>query len=286
MAISYADLKKFNDRHDPKTGRFAPKSGGALSGELKVAYDKEKVTYEMLGLDTAPLDDKYELLSVLNHGTTVNIGAMNDDVRRQTVDTVKKVVENYPMVKEAITSVQVGDKYDGYDYFEENPKVLASYNPNSGKLCFNPRFYDKKSSQSKEAEEIYQKSVEKGYHPEGTNFNSVVAHELGHAIDIYYNKTSNSPTSYSFDLKREVNYNLRQNDKDFNLFDTETLRKGLSDYATKDDAEFFAEAMAEYICSPSPRKIATAVGKAVDSRVASDKHFNREYKSIYNKEGE
>ena len=286
-----AVIQKFNPYHDPKTGRFTTAQGGGKAGtgimaniapELKAAYDKDMLEYEMLGLDPAPLNDKYELLAVLNPGTKVSIGAMNDDVRRQTVDTVKKVVEKYPMAKEAITRIQVGDVLSpdtmDLDYFKEHPKTMAYYNRDNGALCLNPALYNKKSARAKDIADIYQNTVDKGFHPQGTGFNAIIVHEMAHAIDNYYSQTSKA--NYAFEVKREVSYYMSKAKKDFSV---DAQVSGLSEYATFNVAEFFAEAIAEYVCSPNPREIATMVGKSVDQRMANDKHFKREYKSLYNK---
>lgn len=287
---SFSDtIQKYNPYHDPKTGRFTSAPGGGGSGivaniapGLKADYDKEVQTYTMLGLDPAPLNDKYELMAVLNPGTKVSIGGMNDEVRRQTVDAVKMVVEKYPMAKDAITKIQVGDTKNidtmDYNYFEEHPKAMAFYDRNSGALCLNPTLYDQKYSRSKELESIYQETVDSGFHPQGTNYNAIVVHEMAHAIDNYYTRTTN--TNYSAEVKREVSFYMNKTGQDFSIAEQ---RSGLSDYATVNEREFFAEAMAEYLCSPSPRAIATKVGQTLDRRVENDKYFKREYKNIYDK---
>lgn len=285
----FAIIQKFNPYHDPKTGRFTSSPGGASSGimanilpELKADYDKDMLTYEMLGLDPAPVHDKYELLAVLNPGTKVNIGAMPDDLRKQTVATVKQFIDKYPMAKEAITRIQVGDIKNAdtmdIDYFEDNPKTMAFYDRRNGALCLNPSLYDKKGKRSEQFAEAYQATVDKGYHPKGTDYNSVIVHEMAHAVDNYYSQTSKA--NYAFEVKREVGYYMSKAKKDFSI---QAQIDGLSEYATVDVAEFFAEAIAEYVCSPNPREIATLVGKSVDQRMNNDKYFKREYKNLYDK---
>lgn len=287
-AKSFSDtIKKFNPYHDPKTGRFttAQGSGGIMANiapGLKADYDKDMATYQMLGMDPAPLKEKYELLAVLNPGTKVSIGGMNDEVRRQTVDTVKKVVEKYPMAKEAITSIQVGAEIspgqEDMDRFKENPKTLAYYNRNTGALCLNPALYDKSGSRAKELADVYQNTVDKGYHPQGTDFNAIIVHEMGHAVDNYYSRANNE--NYSWDMKKEISFYMNRSGKSLSV---DAVKTGLSEYATYNEREFFAEAFAEYVCSPNPREIAMKVGQTLDRKVDNDKYFKRKYKSIYNK---
>ena len=42
------------------------------------------------------------------------------------------------------------------------------------------------------------------------------------------------------------------------------MKEDLSEYATKNAAEFFAEAFAEYMTSPNPRPLAIRFGKMLD----------------------
>lgn len=283
-------IRKFNKYHDPKTGRFTSAPGGSSSGimaniapEFKADYDKDKLTYEMLGLDPAPLDDKYELLAVLNPGSKVNIGAMPDDLRKQTVATVKQFIDKYPMAKEAITTITVGDH--GYtdtfddDYFKAHPKTMAFYNRENGVLCLNPSLYDKKSNRASKFEEVYRETVESGYHPKGTDHTSVIVHEMAHAIDNYYSTTNKA--NFAAEVKREVSFYASKTKKDFSV---NAQKTGLSEYAMVNEAEFFAEAIAEYFCSPSPREIATSVGQTLDRRMANDQRFKRKYENLYEAE--
>lgn len=274
-----AVIRKFNPYHDPKTGRFTSAAGGGgimanIAPGLKADYDKDMQAYEMLGLDPAPLKEKYELLAVLNPGTKVSIGGMNDEVRRQTVDTVKKVIEKYPMAKDAITSIQVGAEVspgqEDMDYFNENPTCMAYYNRRTGALCMNPALYNEKGGRSEEFAEIYQNTVDNGFHPKDTDFNSIVVHEMGHAIDNYYSVIEDR--NFSAEMKKEISFYMSRTGKPLTV---DAVKTGLSEYATYNELEFFAEAFAEYVCSPNPRGIAMKVGQTLDRKVANDKNFKK-----------
>lgn len=52
--------------------------------------------------------------------------------------------------------------------------------------------------------------------------------------------------------------------------DPGVIKKELSEYAAKDTAEFFAEAVSEYLCSPSPRPLAAEVGKILERILKND----------------
>lgn len=62
VAKSFEDVLKFNDRHDPKTGRFAPKNGGytAMSG-AEMAKNGVLDDSSYFGVRTLAPDEKYEV---------------------------------------------------------------------------------------------------------------------------------------------------------------------------------------------------------------------------------
>ncbi|MBR1673983.1 MAG: hypothetical protein IJ703_03380 [Eubacterium sp.] len=144
-----------------------------------------------------------------------------------------------------------------------------------------------------EFKKLYEFDVSKKHHPEGTDYNAVVVHELGHALDGYMTKKNMCNALYnqygiiwsSADVKKQVlddmgygldykikrreelknkGYTHRQiNDilkKEENMF----IEDHISGYATKNDNEFFAECFAEYLMSENPRQAATIFGNIIN----------------------
>lgn len=93
------------------------------------------------------------------------------------------------------------------------------------------------------------RDVMANWHPQGTGVpSSVITHEFAHQIDNFL-KDNN--------LRGKIN----------TIYATYTkadVVNGLCRYGSKNTAEFFAEAMTEYIHSATPREIAKTVGEAVD----------------------
>ena len=87
----------------------------------------------------------------------------------------------------------------------------------------------------------YKETIEKKFHPAGTDYNAIVAHELGHAIDHYLSEKKGH--AVSSDLLKTVSMQYQRAGK---RLDGETMTNELSGYATSNAREFFAEAMAEY----------------------------------------
>ena len=95
------------------------------------------------------------------------------------------------------------------------------------------------------------RNVKNGYHPIGCDtVKSVIDHEVGHQID------------YAVEL--------HNNKKMVSLYKSLTekqIEDGLSRYATKNINEFIAEGYAEYLNNPTPRDIATKIGKIIEEAV-------------------
>ena len=89
-----------------------------------------------------------------------------------------------------------------------------------------------------------------GFHPQNcTGPDSIIYHEVGHLIDDLCGITSSIEFAM---LYRSLSYN--------------DILTGLSEYATTSPQEFVAEAFAEYMCSPTPRKISVDVYNLIQSK--------------------
>lgn len=151
----------------------------------------------------------------------------------------------------------------------------------NGLVQVNPNKYNNWQSISRQ----YEYDVETGWHPYGTTAESVVTHEIGHAIDgllarerILGGVTASGEYRYaSSTLKNTIMKRAAKLDEDIadNMeFDkmvgngTEAVSMSVSRYATKNNQEWFAECFAEYITSANPRVVATEFGKELEKLVA------------------
>ncbi|MBQ9369546.1 MAG: hypothetical protein IJU10_00555 [Clostridia bacterium] len=78
---------------------------------------------------------------------------------------------------------------------------------------------------------------------------SVVYHEIGHLLD--YLLSINEDPAF-------MNY--------YESFSKDEIRRNVSYYAATNAREFFAEAFAEYMCNPSPRKVARQIGEYIEKK--------------------
>ena len=129
----------------------------------------------------------------------------------------------------------------------------------------------------------YERDVSLGWHPVGTTAESIVTHEIGHAIDgllaregVLGGVTASGEYRYaSSSLKATVMKRAAKLDPDLaDLMAADKAWKGsqavsehVSQYATKNPQEWFAECFAEYITSASPRVVASEFGKELERLV-------------------
>lgn len=78
---------------------------------------------------------------------------------------------------------------------------------------------------------------------------SIFYHEVGHLLD-YLCGVNSDPTFRRY----------------YEGFSKDQIKRGVSEYAATNAYEFFAEAFAEYMCSPGPRPIARYVGEYIQRK--------------------
>ena len=180
-----------------------------------------------------------------------SILSIDDEVFHGTAETVKKMTDKYPVLKDAIKELVV-------DEITEEGGVYAAYDRGYQKMILYKQYYGDKAK----LENAYQKDLAGKYHPAGTDHNALVAHEMAHALDFYISSKKNR--DMSSELMKTVAMQYQRAGK---KFDGKTIMEELSAYAAKDSREFFAEAMAEYVMSDNPRTIAKIVGQHVDRMI-------------------
>lgn len=207
----------------------------------------------------------------------VEMSGLQYDTADMIFGSYKTVLNKYPELKGQLASF----KYDG-----AKGNAYASCRTLTGEIQTHKMFanYDK-------LVQNYASDVAAGFHPVGTDHNSIIVHELGHALDGYMTKKkllgadynsygvlhSASQTAKDMTLKflgfdrqeiaielKSQGLTLSQRRDILNEREKEFIAEHISKYAAENEKEFFAECFAEYVTSDKPREAAKIFGKIID----------------------
>lgn len=252
--------KKFDETESLK--QIVKDLKAALSGkEAKAVRQVEKNLAAKTGI---PIDK-------------VEMSGLQYDTADMIFGSYKTVLNKYPELKGQLASF----KYDG-----AKGNAYASCRTLTGEIQAHKMFanYDK-------LVQNYASDVTAGFHPVGTDHNSIIIHELGHALDGYMTKKkllgadynsygvlhSASQTAKDMTLKflgfdkqeiaielKSQGLTLSQRRDILNEREKEFIAEHISKYAAENEKEFFAECFAEYVTSDKPREAAKIFGKIID----------------------
>lgn len=194
------------------------------------------------------------------------------DSAKAIAASYEQVFTKYPQLKGKIAAPDAsprGMRYGTYAW---------CFTRRNGKVQVNPNMFNdwQKISRS------YERDVRSGWHPKGTTAESIITHEIGHAIDGLlaregvlggYTKSGEFRHASS-SLRSTIMKRASKEDesiKDYLDFKYDkkwgmekAVRDNVSEYATKNPREWFAEAFAEYITSANPRIVARELGKELE----------------------
>ena len=276
-------VEKFNPYHDSK-GRFATANGYASftvrtkdpkkqhMADMAIAREKERAAAAEAAAKPkftfTPAKTKKEAVAYAqselgftkaSYGTKLDIDTIN-----HINEQVARVQHQYPEVKGAVQVLktttagcyaQIRTCADGTMSFEVGSNLYG-------------RGMDY-------VRQSYDRDVNSGFHPAGTDANSIVFHEYGHVLANISAKgqlgisAKGKVANYNDQSKYITNRRSRSTEKEW-LFEAakstgskpSELMKNVSRYAQKNPAETFAESFAEVMCSANPRQDAVAMVKA------------------------
>ena len=284
-------VEKYNPYHDSK-GRFTS-AGNATSftfrdesglawneKNVQRAIDREKKRTAGGNSDGDAKRKQAEddLRSVLKEGAVVKFDGMDAELAQETTATIKRVIEKYPSCKDAFAGFTTEDTDKGT--FTEKDSAMACFSEGTKMVHLNNEYYGNKEHFA----ERVNVAIEKQFHPLGTDYNSVVVHEMGHAIDSYVSEKI-------FDIwdlaggKRvstEIwNADIDKAKKKGQPMTGKSIRESLSGYASKNPAEYLAEGFSEALCSSNPRPTAKSILKRVENRISKAEKKAEESKSFW-----
>lgn len=157
----------------------------------------------------------------------------------QVMDAVKKTYDDYGMPLNDIQIATLDKKDQG---------VLAFYN-NQGNLAVNKNYFD-----TKKMNDSYDACVKEGFHPprgNKTGLEAVASHELGHQLS---EEVGRKLGYGDWQLDKASNKIINEAKKQGGFKDVASIRKAISGYATKNNAEAIAEAFADVYCNGKKAK--------------------------------
>lgn len=208
----------------------------------------------------------------------VEMTGLQYDTANMVYSSYKAVLGKYPELKGQLAAF----KYDGV-----KGDAYASCRTLTGEIQAHGIFanYDKLAKD-------YAHDVAAGFHPVGTDHNSIIVHELGHALDGYMTKKKLLSADYNqYGILRSASQSVKDMTLKFLGFDRqeiaielksqgltlsqrrdmmdkkekEFIAKHVSKYAAEDNEEFFAECFAEYMMSDNPREAAKIFGEIIET---------------------
>ena len=262
-------VEKFNPYHGPD-GRFSTADGAASftykPGQGKmydnaIAREKERQAAGGTAKITAAED---QIKGVLKEGAVVKLEGMDPEMADSTAKAISSVIDKYPSTKDAFAGFTTDD---ADDTFAKGETTMGFYDPATQMIHLNNKYYGNRN----EFAQKYEDSVKKQFHPEGTTMDSVVVHEMGHAIDDYVSKLVIPTEKYRWHRER-ISSRMWNNDidrsrKNGTPLTGKDMRLGLSVYGGKNHAEYLAEGFAEFVTSPNPRPMATSIGKRLNTYI-------------------
>ena len=219
------------------------------------------------------------LINGQNWFKQVTTGMSKADLTGVDLESAKSIASSYQRMFDRYPQL-IGklDAPDAHPIGMDNNTYAWCYTRGGGKVQVNPieKMYGKWSNVVKN----YEADVLSGWHPKGTTAESIITHELGHAVDgllaerrILGGYTSSGEFRYaSSSLKQTIMNRASKldpdiaDDMDFDRRHKSTLAvtKNVSRYASKNPREWFAECFAEYLTSANPRVVATEFGKELE----------------------
>lgn len=112
--------------------------------------------------------------------------------------------------------------------------------------------------------ELLKSDIKSKWHPAIDNnkfIESVIIHEYGHVLEATYQYYKSTSTAPSISIRKKVMEN-------YGGVNFRSIKDNLSEYATDNSVEWFAEAFSEYVTSDNPRPLAKEFGEYFDKKIA------------------
>jgi hypothetical protein len=175
----------------------------------------------------------------------VNLANLNPETKQDIYECIKGVYSKLSGVQGTVKGIVINNRLK---------KAYAQCTLNNGTIELAGVLY----RDIPKLKMSYEQDLKYRFHPAGTDYRSILTHEIGHALTGKIAiKQGLTFREFSDRLEDEVLKELGMSAKD--------IGAKLSLYGCKNSLEFIAEAFAEYMDSKTPRSIALKVGEKLKS---------------------
>jgi len=217
--------------------------GGSKDGLIKAA-----VPGILKGTTLEEIQNNIQSLSEFKK--SVDLNGVDVEVAQGIEEAYNKIMRRYPQLK---------GQFSGLGIRERGSSTYASCYLYNGEVNVNTKFF----GDLKNIAESYDADVKLNWHPKGTDWKSIITHEIGHAVDGFLTRNGyGSLTAYG--NMKEASTNMRSKVLKSLKLAKKDIPKEVSRYGSKNDHEFFAECFAEYIDSEDPRPVAKKFGEILE----------------------
>jgi SPP1 gp7 family putative phage head morphogenesis protein len=248
--MTYKDWKK--SMVDGDTDGLKPVED-ITSSKMKTIDDCQSV-YEAVDLMKNQNWFRTQVIGNTSYNTNelIDLDGVDLESAKSIYRTHEKLFDKFPQMKGKLNSINSA-KLDGLTYAQ------CHYGLGAGGIAVNRSHFGNSESLAKS----YARDLASNFHPQGTTWESIVMHELGHAVDDYLTHTLHL-AGFNGWKPKTVSGMLRPKVMKATGFKVSDTYSQVSGYATKDAQEWFAECFAEYMDSDNPRPVAKKFGEMLE----------------------
>ena len=239
---------------DPDTGETGSKEGlkeavpGAILSlaDCKTVQDVENLMKQQGWFNVQTIRG-----TVYDTNATLSLEGCDFEVAKGIYEALDNMFTKFPELTGKLNSL-------GTAQLKASTYAQCSMGLGHGGVTINRKWF----SDLQKIAKSYTRDVAAGFHPVGTDWKSIITHEFGHAVDDLLTKTYLAAgTKNAWGVPKQVSAELRPKVMRACGLKVNQTRSAVSEYATKDCYEWFAEGFAEALDSASPRPVATELMK-------------------------